>query len=148
MPRRFRRTCPVCGRPDLKNISTHLLRVQAYLPKRENLIVSKPECHHGIRTLTDRMATTLGEEKKRNNLNKREEKMINSPVNTRQKRRKSNWTNFIQIQFIYLISLGKKLNRSLTEALQQLERSSTKALQTLNTVFLLYRNTLQIKYSN
>ena len=27
MQRRFRRTCPVCGRPDLKNISTHLLRV-------------------------------------------------------------------------------------------------------------------------
>ena len=27
MQRRFRRTCPVCGRPDLKNISTHLLQV-------------------------------------------------------------------------------------------------------------------------
>ena len=27
MLRRFRRTCPVCGRPDLKNISTHLLQV-------------------------------------------------------------------------------------------------------------------------
>ena len=28
MQRRFRRTCPVCGRPDLKNISTHLLQVR------------------------------------------------------------------------------------------------------------------------
>ena len=27
MQRRFRRTCPLCGRPDLKNISTHLLQV-------------------------------------------------------------------------------------------------------------------------
>ena len=27
MQRRFHRTCPVCGRPDLKNISTHLLQV-------------------------------------------------------------------------------------------------------------------------
>ena len=27
MQRRFRRTCPVCGRPDLKNINAHLLQV-------------------------------------------------------------------------------------------------------------------------
>ena len=27
MPRRFPRTCPVCGRPHLKNLSTHLLKV-------------------------------------------------------------------------------------------------------------------------
>ena len=27
MQKRFRRTCPVCGLPDLKNISTHLLQV-------------------------------------------------------------------------------------------------------------------------
>ena len=27
MPRQFSRTCPVCGRPDLKNLSTHLLQV-------------------------------------------------------------------------------------------------------------------------
>ena len=27
MQRRFPRTCPVCGQPDLKNISTHLLQV-------------------------------------------------------------------------------------------------------------------------
>ena len=27
MRRRLRRTCPVCGRPDLKNISTHFLQV-------------------------------------------------------------------------------------------------------------------------
>ena len=27
MQRRFRPTCPLCGRPDLKNISTHLLQV-------------------------------------------------------------------------------------------------------------------------
>ena len=29
MQRRFRRTCPVCRRPDLKNISTHLLQVHS-----------------------------------------------------------------------------------------------------------------------
>ena len=27
MPRRFPRTCPVCARPNLKNLSTHLLKV-------------------------------------------------------------------------------------------------------------------------
>ena len=27
MQRRFRRTCPVCGQPDLKNISAHLVQV-------------------------------------------------------------------------------------------------------------------------
>ena len=27
MPKQFPRTCPICGRPDLKNISTHLLQV-------------------------------------------------------------------------------------------------------------------------
>ena len=27
MQRRFRRTCPLYGRPDLKNISTHILQV-------------------------------------------------------------------------------------------------------------------------
>ena len=27
MPRRFRRTCPICGRPNLKNISTHLYQI-------------------------------------------------------------------------------------------------------------------------
>ena len=45
-----------------------------------------------------------------------------SLVNTRQKWRKSNWTNFIQIQFIYLISVCEKLYRSSTEALQKLYR--------------------------
>ena len=33
MQRRFRRTCPVCGRPDLKNISTHLLQVHGLSPE-------------------------------------------------------------------------------------------------------------------
>ena len=33
MPRRFRRTCPVCGRPDLKNISTQLLQVHGLSSK-------------------------------------------------------------------------------------------------------------------
>ena len=33
MPRRFRGTCPHCGRPDLKNISTHLLRVHGLSPE-------------------------------------------------------------------------------------------------------------------
>ena len=47
MQRRFRRTCPVCGRPDLKNISTHLYKFTAYLLRRENPILSKPRCRHG-----------------------------------------------------------------------------------------------------
>ena len=34
MQRRFRWTCPVCGRPDLKNIRTHVLQVHA-LPSEE-----------------------------------------------------------------------------------------------------------------
>ena len=33
MQRRFRRTCPLCGRPDLKNISTHLLQVHGLQSK-------------------------------------------------------------------------------------------------------------------
>ena len=33
MQRRFRRTCPVCGRPDLKNVSTHLLQVHGLSSK-------------------------------------------------------------------------------------------------------------------
>ena len=70
----------------------------AYLPKRENLILSKPGCHHGIRTLTYleakkpsegeqetkkvKIATTLGPEKKRNSLTKGGQKMTNPPVRT------------------------------------------------------------------
>ena len=67
----------------------------AYLPKRENPILSKPGCCHGIRNLTYlglldvkkkprklKMATTLGAEKKRSDLTKQEEKMTNAPVRT------------------------------------------------------------------
>ena len=35
MQRRFRRTCPVCGRPDLENISTHLLQVHLSSEERK-----------------------------------------------------------------------------------------------------------------
>ncbi|CAB4042908.1 Hypothetical predicted protein [Paramuricea clavata] len=33
MQRRFRQACPLCGRPDLKNISTHLLQVHGLQSK-------------------------------------------------------------------------------------------------------------------
>ncbi len=33
MPRRFPRTCPVCGRPNLKNLSTHFLKVHGLVPR-------------------------------------------------------------------------------------------------------------------
>ena len=36
MQRRFRRTSPVCGRPDLKNISTHLLQVHGLSSEERN----------------------------------------------------------------------------------------------------------------
>ena len=34
MQRRFRRTCPVCGRPDLTNISTHFLQAHGLFQPR------------------------------------------------------------------------------------------------------------------
>ena len=50
----------------------------AYLPKRENLILSKPGCRHGILTYLGllngehkNVSTTLGAEKKRNDLTKK-----------------------------------------------------------------------------
>ena len=63
----------------------------AYLPKRENLILKqakvsswhpyKPRPSEGEQeTKKIRMATTLGAEKKQNDLTKREEKMTNAPV--------------------------------------------------------------------
>ena len=33
MPRRFPRTCPICGRPHLKNLSTHLIKVHGLSPE-------------------------------------------------------------------------------------------------------------------
>ena len=33
MPRRFPRNCPVCGRPHLKNLSTHLIKVHGLSPE-------------------------------------------------------------------------------------------------------------------
>ena len=33
MSRRFTRTCPVCGRPHLKNLSTHLFKVHGLSPE-------------------------------------------------------------------------------------------------------------------
>ena len=94
MPRRFRRTCPVCGRPDLKNISTHLLQVHGLSSKERKPYLKQARvssCHpysdlprpsEGEQeTKKLRMATTLGAEKKRNDLTKRE-KMTNAPVRT------------------------------------------------------------------
>ena len=63
----------------------------AYLPKRENPILSKQGRRHAIRTLTYlgiletkkiKTATTLGAEKKGSALKKPEEKMTNAPVRT------------------------------------------------------------------
>ena len=67
----------------------------AYLPKRENPVLSKPGCRHST-PYTDqprpsggekeakkiKMATTIGAGKKRNDLTKQEEKMTNAPVRT------------------------------------------------------------------
>ena len=95
MPRRFRRTCPLCGRPDLKNISTHLLHVHGLSSKERKPYLKQarvsswhpysdlPRSSEGEQeTKKIRMATTLGAEKKRNDITKREEKMTNAPVRT------------------------------------------------------------------
>ena len=95
MPRRFRRTCPLCGRPDLKNISTHLYQVYGLSSKERNLYLKQarlsswhpytdqPRPSGGEKEANKKkMATTLGAEKKRNDLTKREEKMTNAPVRT------------------------------------------------------------------
>ena len=90
MPRRFCRTCPLCGRPDLKNISTHLLHVYGLSSKERKPYLKQakvsswhpysdpPRPSEGEQeTKKIRMATTLGAEKKRNDLTKRE-----APVRT------------------------------------------------------------------
>ena len=95
MSRRFRRTCPVCGRPDLKNISTHLLQVHGLSSKErkpylKQARVSSWHPHTALprpsggekETKKIRMATTLGAEKKGSDSTKREEKMTNAPVRT------------------------------------------------------------------
>ena len=113
MPRRFRRTCPLCGQPDLKNISTHLLHVHGLSSKERKpyLKQARGSSWHPYSDLPRssgdekeakkiKMATTLGADKKGSDLTKQEEKMTlpyalqhQSPrtlVNTRQKRTKSN----------------------------------------------------------
>ena len=112
MPRRFRRTCPVCGRPDLKNISTHLHQVHGLSSKERKpyLKQARVSSWHPYTDLPRppggekeakkiEMATTLGAEKKGSDLTKQEEKTLpyarphpspGTQVNTRQKRRKSN----------------------------------------------------------
>ena len=85
MPRRFRRTCPLCGRPDLKNISTHLYQVHGLSSKERKpyLNTDLPRPSGGEKEAKKiKMATTLGAEKKRNDLTKREEKMTNAPART------------------------------------------------------------------
>ena len=82
MPRRFRRTCSLCGRPDLKNISTHLYQVQARVSSWHPYGDLPRPSEGEQETKKIRMATTLGAEKKRNDLTKREEKMTNAPVRT------------------------------------------------------------------
>ena len=99
MPRQFPRTCPVCGRPDLKNISTHLLQVRGLSSEERKpyLKQAKVSSWHpytdlsrseknseGKQELTKKMkmTTTLGVEKKRNDLIKRQGKMTNAPLRT------------------------------------------------------------------
>ena len=95
MPRRFRRACPLCGRPDLKNVSTHLYQVHGLSSKERkpylkqarvsswHQYTDQPQPSGGEKeTKKIRMATTLDAEKKRNDLTKREEKMTNAPVRT------------------------------------------------------------------
>ena len=96
MPRRFRRACPLCGRPDLKNICRTLLYQVHGLSSKERKPYLKqarvsswhpysdlPRPSEGEQeTKKIRMATTLGAEKKRNDLTKREQKMTNAPVRT------------------------------------------------------------------
>ena len=95
MPRRFRRTCPVCGRPDLKNISTHLYQVHGLSSKERKsyLKQARVSSWHPYTDLSRppggeketkkiRMATTLGAEKKGSGSTKGEEKMTNAPVRT------------------------------------------------------------------
>ena len=95
MSRRFRRTCPLCGRPDLKNISTHLYQVHGLSSKERKPYLKQarvslwhpyadqPQPSGGEKEAKKiKMATTLGAEKKRNDLTKREEKMTNAPVRT------------------------------------------------------------------
>ena len=98
MPRRFRRTCPVCGRPDLKNISTHLLQVHGLSSEERKpyLKQAKMSSWHPYTDLPRgekhsegeeetkkmKMTTTLGVEKRRNDLIKRQEKMTNAPLRT------------------------------------------------------------------
>ena len=95
MPRRFRRTCSLCGRPHLKNLSTHLYQVydlssedrKPYLKQARvsswHLYTNLPRpsgCEQEAKEM--KMATTLGAEKKRNVLTKQEEKMTNAPIRT------------------------------------------------------------------
>ena len=95
MPRRFRRTCPLCGRPHLKNLSTHLYQVhdlssedrKPYLKQaRVSLWHPYTDQFRGEKRSEGeqeakkiKMATTLGAEKKRS---ERQEKMTNAPVRT------------------------------------------------------------------
>ena len=95
MPRRFRRTCPLCGRPDLKNISTHLYQVHGLSSKERKpyLKQARVSSWHpytdqprpsggGKEAKKMKMAITLRAEKKRNDLTKQEEKMTNAPART------------------------------------------------------------------
>ena len=95
MPRRFHRTCPVCGRPDLKNISTHLLQVHGLSSKERKPYLKQarvsswhpytdlPRTSGGEQEAKKiKMATTFGVEKKRSDLTTQEEKVTNAPVHT------------------------------------------------------------------
>ena len=96
MSRPFRWACPDCGRPDLNNITAHLYqlhglsseerkpylkqaRVSSWYPYFGLSRGEKPsEGEQEIKKI--KMATTLGAEKKWNDLTKREKKMTNAPV--------------------------------------------------------------------
>ena len=95
MPRRFRRTCPVCGLPDSKNISTDLHQVHGLSSKERKPYLKQarvsswhpytdlPRSSGGEKEAKKiEMPTTLGAKKKGSDLTKQEEKMTNAPVRT------------------------------------------------------------------
>ena len=57
MQRRFRRTCPVCGRPDLKNISTHLLQVHGLSSEERKPYLN--QAHNPSQKLWDHLYESL-----------------------------------------------------------------------------------------
>ena len=65
MQRRFRRTCPVCGRPDLKNISTHILQVHGLSSEERNPFLKQAKVSSWQASCSSPSANTEKPKKKR-----------------------------------------------------------------------------------